>query len=139
MGRATPPRPASGRPVGDPRQLRLRVVPPEVRRDELAAARPRRPGPHKKDAAGRQSGEPLPPSVLGPIGRPRRPRQRGVLHRARAPDARPIRLPEGSADGGRNRLAPPPSEEGRRGALGSLPPPDGGPLGSPPPLFRRPF
>src|SRR3989441_4472400 len=48
MGRATPPRPASGRPVGDPRQLRLRVVPPEVRRDELAAARPRRPGPHKK-------------------------------------------------------------------------------------------
>src|SRR3989441_5552042 len=54
MGRATPPRPASGRPVGDPRQLRLRVVPPEVRRDELAAARPRRPGPHKKDAAGRQ-------------------------------------------------------------------------------------
>src|SRR2546426_1009064 len=69
MGRATPPRPASGRPVGDPRQLRLRVVPPEVRRDALAAARPRRPGPHKKDAAGRQSGEPLPPSVLGAIER----------------------------------------------------------------------
>src|SRR2546428_7584403 len=131
MGRATPPRPASGRPVGDPRQLRLRVVPPEVRRDELAAARPRRPGPHKKDAAGRQSGEPLPPSVIGPIGRPRRPRQRGVLHGERAPDARPIRLPEGSADGGRNRLAPPPFGKRRRAARPSPPPRGPGTLGSP--------
>src|SRR2546426_246410 len=138
MGRATPPRPASGRPVGDPRQLRLRVVPPEVRRDELAAARPRRPGPHKKNAAGRQSGEPLPPSVLGPIGRPRRPRQRGVLHGERAPDARPIRLPEGSADGGRNRLARPPSEEGRRGALLPLPHRDAGLLGNPRRVCRAP-
>src|SRR2546428_12618328 len=136
MGRATPPRPASGRPVGDPRQLRLRVVPPEVRRDELAAARPRRPGPHKKDAAGRQSGEPLPPSVLGPIGRPRRPRQRGVLHGERAPDARPIRLPEGSADGGRNRLARPPSTEAPPVGLRLLPPPGPGLAGHPTP--RRP-
>src|SRR3989449_9853800 len=131
MGRATPPRPASGRPVGDPRQLRPRVVPPEVRRDELAAARPRRPGPHKKDAAGRQSGEPLPPSVLGPIGRPRRPPQRGVLHGERAPDARPIRLPEGAADRGRDRLAPPPPVERPRAAPGRLPHPAAGPRGGP--------
>src|SRR5256712_2938494 len=138
MGRATPPRPASGRPVGDPRQLRLRVVPPEVRRDELAVARPRRPGPHKKDAAGRQSGRPLPPSVLGPIGRPRRPRRRGVLHGERAPDARPIRLPEGSPDRGRGRLAPPPPEGRTRGGPPSRRPPGAGPVGTPPRVFPAP-
>src|SRR5881296_514344 len=136
MGRATPPRPASGRPVGDPRQLRLRVVPPEVRRDELAAARPRGPGPHEKDAPGRESDEPLPPSVLGPIGRPR---QRGVLHGERAPDARPLRLPEGSSDRGRDRLARPPPEEGRRMALLPLPYRDAGLLGSPRRFCRAPF
>src|SRR5207244_13218666 len=131
MGRATPPRPASGRPLGDAWQLPLRVVPPEVRRDELAAARPRGPGPHEKDAPGRESDEPLPPSVLGPIGRPRWPRQRGVLHGERAPDARPARLPDGSSARARARLARPPPEEGRRMALLPLPHRDAGLLGSP--------
>src|SRR5439155_24088862 len=44
MGREDPPTPAPRGSMGHRRQLRGRAVPAEVRRDELAAPRPLRPG-----------------------------------------------------------------------------------------------
>src|SRR5205809_733010 len=63
MGREDPPTPAPRGSMGHRRQLRGRAVPAEVRRDELAAPRPLRPGSQGDAPADRQSSEAVPPTV----------------------------------------------------------------------------
>src|SRR3989442_12880355 len=62
--RATPPGPASGRPMWNTRQLRLRVVRPEVRPHERSGRPPPRPVASKKDTAARPKARPFPPLRL---------------------------------------------------------------------------
>src|SRR5207249_10437436 len=123
VGREDPLGAAPRGTMGDEGDLRVRAVPAEVRLDELEAPRPRGPRAHREEPADPEGGGPVPPEVRGfedrpvPLRRPRVPRERGVLHGECGPDARPVRVPEGSPRPARDRLARPPPEEGRRVAL----------------------
>src|SRR5207245_2433651 len=68
MGREDPPRAASSGTLVDIRHVRSRAIPPEVRRNELEAARPFRHGTHQ-EAPGNREGD-------GPVGPPSVPAQR---------------------------------------------------------------
>src|SRR5438552_13575680 len=125
MGREDPPAPAPRVSAGHRRQLRGRAVPAEVRRDELAAPRPLRPGSPWDSPADRQSSEAVPPTVWWSGGGSGRSEERGLFHRQRRPNAHPIRIPQRCVGAILDRLALASSEIRRRLAL--LPVPNGDP------------
>src|SRR5438309_1109518 len=131
MGREDPPRAASSGTLVDIRHVRSRAIPPEVRRNELEAARPFRHGTHQEAPGNREGDGPVGPPSVPAQRRTRPPRERSLHYRKRGADAPPIRLHEAPASEAGNRLARPSPEEGWRVAL--LPIGDGDPglLGSP--------
>src|SRR6266571_922482 len=117
VGREDPPRAASARTVGDVGHVGSRAVPPEVRRDELAAPRPVRPRAHQEASANREGDESLGSPPVPARRRTRPHRERSVYHRKRGADAPPLRVHEAPASAAGDRLARPLPEEGRRLAL----------------------
>src|SRR6267378_4058789 len=130
LGRPYPPGTAPVGAMGYPRQFPIRAVPAEVCGDELALDRPLGPRPHEEDSAGRESGPPVPKSLLAVRG-PRRLLKRGVHHRERGPHDGPFRLPEGPSGANGDRMARPPPEEGWGMALLPLADRDARLLGGP--------
>src|SRR2546427_10141111 len=114
MGRADPPRAASSGTMVDIRHVRSRAIPPEVRRNELEAARPFRHGTHQEAPGNREGDGPVGPPSVPAQRRTRPPRERSVHYRKRGADAPPIRLHEAPASEAGNRLARPSDRKSTR-------------------------